>query len=91
MREVKEETGITGHSIVKPLEPSYHTYSWEGISYLKKTYWYLMSYPGEMICDPQTEEGITKVEWMTADEISKKKDLAWLSLADLINRSILRG
>jgi len=91
LREVMEETGIKGHYIAKALDPSYHTYSWEGISYLKKTYWFLMSYSGDMICDPQTEEGITKVEWMSADEISKKKDLAWLSLADLINTSILRG
>jgi 8-oxo-dGTP pyrophosphatase MutT (NUDIX family) len=90
LREVMEETGIKDHSIVKALDPSYHTYSWEGISYLKKTYWFLMSYSGDMICDPQTEEGITKVEWMSADEISKKKVLAWLSLADLINTSILR-
>jgi hypothetical protein len=50
-----------------------------------------MSYSGKMISDPQTEEGITKVEWMSADEISSIKDVAWLSLADLINTSVLRG
>ncbi|MGD0581947.1 MAG: NUDIX domain-containing protein [Bacteroidales bacterium] len=90
LREVNEECGITGHTIVKPLQPSYHTYSWEGISYLKKTHWFLMEYSGEMISDPQTEEGITKVEWMSPDEISVIKGLAWMSLAELINTSILR-
>jgi 8-oxo-dGTP pyrophosphatase MutT (NUDIX family) len=90
LREVMEECGIEGHTIVKTLEPSYHTYSWEGISYLKKTHWFLMSYSGEMISNPQSEEGITKVEWMSADEISNIKDLAWLSLADLINTFVLR-
>jgi 8-oxo-dGTP pyrophosphatase MutT (NUDIX family) len=90
LREVNEECGISGHTIIKLLESSFHTYMWEGISYLKKTHWFLMSYNGEMISDPQTDEGITKVEWLMPDEISKIKDGAWLSLTDLINSSILR-
>jgi len=91
LREVNEECGISGHTIVKALEPSYHTYAWEGISYLKKTHWFLMEYSGSTDTEPQTEEGITRVEWMSADDISEIKDLAWLSLADLINKSVLRG
>ena len=90
LREVSEECGITGHTIIKALASSYHTYSWEGISYLKKTSWYLMHYDGEMITEPQTEEGITKVEWLFPDELNKIKNSAWLSLMDLINSSILR-
>ena len=70
LREVSEECGISGHSIVKSLPPSYHTYSWEGISYLKKTSWFLMSYNGIMVTEPQVSEGITKVEWLSPDEIS---------------------
>ncbi|MFN8240850.1 MAG: NUDIX domain-containing protein [Bacteroidales bacterium] len=91
LREVSEECGINGHKIVKTLTPSYHTYSWEGISYLKKTHWFLMSYEGEMICSPQIEEGILKAVWLYPDEISHIRDSAWLSLFDLINASILKG
>jgi 8-oxo-dGTP pyrophosphatase MutT (NUDIX family) len=90
LREVNEECGITGHSIVKALQPSYHTYSWEGISYLKKTSWFLMEYDGEMVTEPQIKEGITKVEWLSPDELNKIKGTAWLSLMDLINTSVLR-
>jgi 8-oxo-dGTP pyrophosphatase MutT (NUDIX family) len=90
LREVNEECGITGHEIVHPLEPSYHTYSWEGISYLKKTSWFLMKYSGEMIFIPQTEEGITKGQWLFPDQISEIKAGAWLSLTDLINTSVLK-
>jgi 8-oxo-dGTP pyrophosphatase MutT (NUDIX family) len=90
LREVSEECGITGHKIVKPLTPSYHTYSWEGISYLKKTHWFLMKYNGDMITEPQYEEGITKVVWLFPDELNTIKKNAWLSLMDLINFSILR-
>jgi hypothetical protein len=76
--------------IVKAISPSFHTYSWEGISYLKKTYWYLMKYEGDMVTEPQTDEGITKVEWLFPDELNKIKNSAWLSLMDIINISILR-
>jgi 8-oxo-dGTP pyrophosphatase MutT (NUDIX family) len=90
LREVTEECGISGHSIVKSLSPSYHTYSWEGISYLKKTSWFLMEYDGIMVTVPQSSEGITKVEWLSANEISKIKSSAWLSLMDVIYSEILR-
>lgn len=91
LREVNEECSITGLIIIKPLEPSYHTYSWEGISYLKKTHWFLMDYQGDLISEPQVSEGITNVAWLFPDEISQIKSLAWLSLADLINQSVLRS
>jgi 8-oxo-dGTP pyrophosphatase MutT (NUDIX family) len=90
LREVSEECGINGHKILKVLTPSYHTYSWEGISYLKQTHWYLMEYDGAMITEPQYEEGITKVIWLLPDELNTIKDNAWLSLMDLINNTILR-
>ncbi len=90
LREVSEECGIKGHSIVSPLCPSYHTYTLQGIPYLKKTHWYLMHYDGVMLIDPQIKEGITKVEWLLPDEISRIKGKAWLSLTDMINSCVLR-
>ncbi|OFY68304.1 MAG: hypothetical protein A2V64_07990 [Bacteroidetes bacterium RBG_13_43_22] len=91
IREVKEECGISGHSIVKTLFPSYHTYTWEGISYLKKTSWFLMEYNGPMVTEPQLKEGITRIEWLLPEEISKIKSSAWLSLMDLINASVFKS
>lgn len=91
LREVSEECGIKGHKIIKPLQPSYHTYTWEGISYLKKTSWFLMEYKGKMITEPQIKEGITGVEWLLPEEISKIKSTAWLSLMDLINMSVFKA
>jgi 8-oxo-dGTP pyrophosphatase MutT (NUDIX family) len=90
LREVSEECGISGHSIVKQICSSYHTYSWEGISYLKKTSWFLMKYDGSMVTEPQVEEGITKVEWLLPDELNNIKSNAWLSLMEVINSSIFR-
>jgi 8-oxo-dGTP pyrophosphatase MutT (NUDIX family) len=90
LREVAEECGISGHTIIRSILPSYHTYSWQGISYLKKTHWFLMSYDGEMLTEPQVEEGITKVQWLLPDELNSIKADAWLSLMEIINCSILR-
>ncbi|HOF20003.1 MAG TPA: NUDIX domain-containing protein [Bacteroidales bacterium] len=90
VREVSEEAGIKGHSIIKSLTPTYHTYTLKGISYLKKTSWFLMKYDGEMVTEPQAEEGITRVEWLLPDELSIIKSTAWLSLMDMINTSVLK-
>jgi len=90
LREVQEECGITGHKITRFLDSTYHTYTCRGISYLKNTRWYLMDYSGTMDIKPQLEEGITKAEWLTKEEVSRLKAGAWHSLMDLINISILK-
>jgi len=43
-----------------------------------------------MVIEPQIKEGITRIEWLYPDEISKIKSQAWLSLMDLINTSIFK-
>jgi len=49
-----------------------------------------MQYDGEMITQPQLDEGITRVVWLYPDELNTIKKDAWLSLMDLINVTILR-
>jgi 8-oxo-dGTP pyrophosphatase MutT (NUDIX family) len=90
LREVNEECGLSGHYIIKPLAPTYHTYSSGGISYLKKTNWFLMGYDGEMIAKPQTEEGITSVKWLLPEEFNSLKSSVWFSLMDMLNSSVLK-
>lgn len=67
-REVAEECGLVfrdisvkGH-IVDTRHFYYfpRTQRWE----LKTTHWYAMSYNGDVATKPQTEEGITEVEWV---------------------------
>ena len=61
LREVEEETGITGLSITKPLEITYHIFKRNDRNYIKVTYWFEMysEYDGKLI--PQEKEGITKL------------------------------
>ena len=71
LREVEEETGVFGLSIVKPLEITYHIFKRMGQFYIKVTYWFKMysDYEGELI--PQEKEGITKAKWISETKLTK--------------------
>ena len=84
LREVMEECNLKGHFIEGSLPPSYHTYLFDNKPYMKKTYWFRMSYSGEMITEPQAEEGITHAEWLAPDEIARIKTNTFQSLLDLL-------
>ncbi len=70
IREVEEETGVSGLSITKPLEMTYHIFKRNGRHKIKITYWFEMktNYTGELV--PQAKEGITKAEWLTQEQVN---------------------
>lgn len=88
LREVTEECNIQGHTISGSLPPSYHTYLFDNKPYMKKTWWFRMSYGGKMIIDPQASEGITHAEWLAPDEIARIKSNTFQSLLDLLNYTL---
>lgn len=88
LREVTEECNITGHIIEEPLLPSYHTYLFDNKPHMKKTHWFRMRYSGEMITEPQAEEGITHAEWLAPSEIAGIKTNTFQSLMDLLNYTL---
>lgn len=63
IREVEEETGISGVTITSFNTKTYHVFKRNNKHKLKLTYWYNMKsdYDGEFV--PQLKEGITKVRW----------------------------
>lgn len=71
LREVEEETGVSGLSITKPLEITYHIFKRLDRYQIKVTYWFKMysEFDGELI--PQEKEGITKVKWIPASNLKK--------------------
>jgi 8-oxo-dGTP pyrophosphatase MutT (NUDIX family) len=69
IREVEEECGISGLSIVKKLEPTFHVYTEKGKWYLKKTAWFHMETSFKGTLTPQTKEHITKVCWFTPKQV----------------------
>ena len=63
-REVTEETGIDRLSLAGHLRTTYHTYEESGIPILKTTFWFHAHHDGKDTKGaPQSEEGITDVQW----------------------------
>ena len=85
VREVEEECGIERLAVVKFLKYTYHTYVEDDQPILKKTSWFLMSSDYKNKLTPQISEGITKVIWVSKNEISFKLDNSFENIKDLLN------
>ena len=84
LREVEEETGISGLSIIKPLDVTYHIFKRMDQYYIKVTYWFEMysEYDGKLI--PQEKEGITKVKWISETKLQKVFNNSYANIKLLI-------
>ena len=71
LREVEEECGIKQLKMDKLIDRTYHIYKINDLHILKITYWFLMhsDFRGEFF--PQLEEGITRVQWVSMENLSK--------------------
>ena len=85
VREVEEECGIDKLSVVKFLKYTYHTYVEDDQAILKKTSWYLMLSNSKKKLTPQKSEGISKVIWVSKNDISFKLENSFENIKDLLN------
>ncbi len=85
IREVEEECGIKGLSIVKQLPATYHTYYMDSKTVLKRTYWFEMICTDQSPLVPQLEEGITDVQWLSKDNLKKVWDNTFDSVKEVIS------
>jgi 8-oxo-dGTP pyrophosphatase MutT (NUDIX family) len=69
IREVEEETGVTGLKITNKLPKTYHIFKRNGRYKLKVTYWYEMLTDFNGTPQGQEEEGIERVEWVNPKDI----------------------
>lgn len=67
VREVEEECGVRV-KLGKKICTTWHTYTMNKKSMLKKTRWYTMELIDESKMKPQTEEDIEDIRWMTQKE-----------------------
>lgn len=72
VREVAEEVGSGIPAIVKKLGTTYHEYSEKEKLMGKTTHWYSMVFTKSEVLDPQTEEGIEKIEWVDISEAKER-------------------
>ncbi len=85
IREVEEETGVSGLKVTKQLATTYHIFKRNGKHKIKITYWFEMktAYNGPLI--PEEKEGITKVEWLKDTEIPTALENSYANIRLLIN------
>ncbi len=69
VREVKEETGITG-SIQNALTPISFWYQWKGEKHKKTVYYYVMKYSSGDTKDHDWE--MKNVEWIPIEEVENR-------------------
>ena len=88
LREVEEETGMQGLSILKPLPSSWHCYLYGDEWRLKQTHWYLMTTDDNSHIQPQEEEGITEVVFLGPYDLDWFLKNTFRSLADTLGSDL---
>jgi 8-oxo-dGTP pyrophosphatase MutT (NUDIX family) len=69
IREVEEETGVSGLKIIKKLGKTYHIFKRNGQYKLKITHWFEMQTNCKENLVAQANEGIEKAEWKSPKDI----------------------
>lgn len=86
VREIEEECGLIRPEIVCHLIDTLHTYPHKGRQVLKRTYWYLLK-EGDVKVPlvPQSEEGITAVEYLRISDFAKIRANTYGSIEDVMD------
>lgn len=84
IREVEEETGVSGLTITNTLPVTYHIFKRNRRYRIKITHWFEMktTYDGKLF--PQENEGITKVKWLNKKKVKKVMENSYANIKLLI-------
>lgn len=80
IREVEEETGVTGLEIENFLRTTYHVFKRNGKYKLKEVHWFAMKTDYEGKLKGQKEEGIERVKWKGPEKIKKALTNSYINI-----------
>ena len=85
VREVTEETGVTGITLGRLIDIGYHEYfdKWLNDDVIKETHWYEMKALEQQLI-PQTEEDITDIKWVKGEELSSCLSDSYPNIVDIV-------
>lgn len=83
-REVMEETGIQHIEMGKKLATTYHTYAEQGNLILKESHWYAMKALKDEVLQPQIEEQITEIKWVSKNELNNYLENTFGAIRDVL-------
>lgn len=86
LREVKEETGLVQLSLVNLVTITHHTYfdPWLKAEVVKETHWFLMHANSRQLLQPQTEEDITFIEWVSPVQLSNRLANSYDTIVEVV-------
>jgi 8-oxo-dGTP pyrophosphatase MutT (NUDIX family) len=85
IREIREETGLTGNLDLKHrICSTYHVYEFKNKSILKKNNWYYLEYEGDLNTQPQEEESISEVQWIAKKDFKNCLSQTYPSIQEVI-------
>lgn len=86
LREVTEETGVTGLHLKKKVGETYHVYDEFGKHFLKISHWYHLTCSSKQGLQPQTEEHITEIKWVKTLNIKEPMTNTYPSIKDILSK-----
>jgi 8-oxo-dGTP pyrophosphatase MutT (NUDIX family) len=90
LREIEEETGAKGLSLLTKLGETYHVYNMYGENVLKTTHWYLLKSTTNQVLSPQLEEDITAIKWFRKEDLNEPLTNSYPTIIDLVNIYLYR-
>lgn len=88
LREVEEETGFMGLKIIRQLPSSWHCYLYEDEWRLKQTSWFLMEAADESHVNPQLDEDITEVTFLSEYDLEWFMKNTYRSIAETLGEEL---
>jgi ADP-ribose pyrophosphatase YjhB (NUDIX family) len=85
VREVEEETGVTGLHLKNKVGETYHVYEAFGKHFLKISHWYYMTCSSKQQLVPQTEEDITEIKWVNTKDIKDPMKNTYPSIKNIMS------
>ncbi len=84
LREVTEETGVKDLTLRKKVGETYHVYDEFGKHFLKISHWFYITCSSSQQLNPQTEEHITEIKWVTTRDIKEPIKNTYPSIKDIL-------
>lgn len=85
IREVEEETGVTGLNITEKLQKTYHIFKQNNQYKLKITYWFAMQTNYNELLIPQANEGIEKATWISENNLNQTLNYSYENIKLLVS------
>jgi 8-oxo-dGTP pyrophosphatase MutT (NUDIX family) len=83
-REIHEETGVYPGTPLRLICRTWHVYRFHQREVLKETYWYLFNIDTEPVPVVQTEENITRAEWLNIQDALALNNNMYDSVKDVL-------